>query len=92
MDANGQGRPQEQFISVTIIYNGQPKPRRFNVHEPLRAAFQWALQAFGIRPPDATNLGFFFNGNELDLSKNFIEANIPHRAEIILQPRRQRGG
>jgi len=77
------------FVEVRVVYNGQPKDFRANVHQPLRPIFQRALAEFDVRPAQPDEYGLFLQGESqpLDLDRKIDDLHLPQDAVLTLQRR-----
>lgn len=77
-------KPEEQWITVTIIYGEQSKPFKFNIHFVIRRVLEEAIRAFGLQPP-LVNYQIFYNNTLLsDLNKSLKDYGIPDGARLVL--------
>ncbi len=89
------GTVSEVFVELRVVFNGQPKEFRANVHQPLRPVFQRALAEFGVQPTQPDEYGLFLEGQNqpLELDRKIEDLNLPENAVLILQRRTPpRGG
>jgi Protein of Unknown function (DUF2604) len=85
----------ENFVELQVVYNGQPKHYRANVHQTLRPIFQRALADFGLQPAQPDNYGLVLQGQSqpLALDAKVEDLGLPENAVLILQQRTPpRGG
>jgi hypothetical protein len=85
----------EQFVELQVVYNGQPKDYRANVHQPLRPIFQRALADLGLQPAQPEEYGLFVPGRNDPLALDSKIADLGLNSGTVLHLQRRtppRGG
>jgi len=79
--------------TITVVYNGAPKPLRYNGHETVNAALEQAMNLFNISANRHTFALFTSAGAELtDLNQSLGAAGVKPGETLLLGPSRVRGG
>jgi len=79
----------ETQIDIQVVYNGQPKDFKANVHQPLRPIFQRSLAEFGVQAAQPDEYGLFLPGqnNPLALDSKIADLGLSSGTVLHLQRR-----
>ncbi|MCC6947018.1 MAG: hypothetical protein IT539_04545 [Bradyrhizobiaceae bacterium] len=85
----GNGGGQDNKFEVTISYNGLAKTLEVNRNQAVQAVLSRSLELFASPTGD---LRLFIGGTELQTNVSVEAAGIKPGSQLLLRPRRVRGG
>lgn len=79
-------------ITLTYEYAGETFEVDVPPSQQIEGSWHRALAHFGIKPADASNLGLFNEGQEVNRNQSFSAAGIGDGSLLRIRPRVQRNG
>lgn len=79
-------------ITITFDHAGETFEAEVPTDQQIRAAFERALQHFGIDPSAADRYQLTHDGRRVNIDESFADAGVPDQARLRVRPRTQRNG
>jgi len=84
--------PAAKKVTVTVIYNGMTATEKVDLHEPVKALLEQALNDFSIHQNRHTMSLYTAEGTELADAQTLRDAGIKNGSQLLLRPSAVKGG